>query len=419
MSLILNNEVFQMKYKNIVFDIGNVLIEYRWRDMLRDYGMAEERIEHFAKNVFMDPLWEEFDLGNMPFEHIISAYIKKYPDWEKDIDWFLHHTELMHVIRHNVGGLLRKLKEAGYNLYLLSNYNRVLLENHTKGAEFKAHVDGGVISYEVHVIKPDPAIYQHLFKKYNLKPEECLFFDDRQVNVDGAKACGMDAVLISSEKQLIGELQWLLESAAQNKKPAMPVYDFFAKVSRMKYINRWALMRNSREENLSEHSTEVAMIAHALCTIGNVRYGRHLNAERAALVGLYHDTSEIITGDLPTPIKYDNEQIREAYKEIETRAQMKLLSKLPKDLQPVFANVYGIAQPETDEERYLRGLVKAADKLSALIKCIEEVKSGNTEFSKAGESIQKTVDALADEYPEVSDFVSSFLPAYKKTLDEL
>lgn len=410
-----------MKYKNIVFDIGNVLIEYRWRDMLRDYGMAEDRIEHFAKNVFMDPTWEEFDLANMPFEDVITAYIEKYPDWEEEIDWFLHHSELMPVVRHNVGSLLGKLKDAGYHLYLLSNYNDVLLENHSRGAEFKEHVEGGIISYQVHVIKPDPAIYQHLFDKYDLKPEECLFFDDRQVNVDGAKACGMDAILVTSEKQLIGELQWLLESAMQKREAEVPVYDFFATVARMKYINRWALMRNSREENLSEHSTEVAMIAHALCTIGNVRYGRHLNAEKAALVGLYHDTSEIITGDLPTPIKYDNDEIRDAYKKIEARAEAKLLSKLPEDLQTAFAAVYGMDQlSEKDpDEAYMRALVKAADKLSALIKCIEEVKSGNTEFSKAGETIRGAVDELALEYPEVKDFVQSFLPAYKKTLDEL
>lgn len=410
-----------MKYKNIVFDIGNVLIEYRWRDMLRDHGMAEERIEHFAKNVFMDPIWNEFDLGNLPFEEIVAAYIKKYPDWKEDIDWFLHHTERMHVIRHNVGSLLGKLKAAGYQLYLLSNYNDILLENHTDGAEFKQHVDGGVISYQVHVIKPDPAIYHQLFEKYELKPEECLFFDDRQVNVDGAKACGMDAVLVTSEKQLIDEIQWLLESAAQKREADVPVYDFFATVARMKYINRWALMRNSREENLSEHSTEVAMLAHALCTIGNVRYGRHLNAEKAALAGLYHDTSEIITGDLPTPIKYDNDEIREAYKKIEARAEAKLLSKLPEDLVPAFAAVYGMDKlsDEDPDEAYMRQLVKAADKLSALIKCIEEVKSGNTEFSKAGETIQEAVNVLAAQYPEVKDFTQSFLPAYKKTLDEL
>ncbi len=409
-----------MRYKNIIFDIGNVLIEYRWRDMLRDHGMEEARIEDFAKNVFMDPLWEEFDLGNMPYEDIVAAYVKKYPDWAAEIDWFLHHTELMHIIRHSVGELLGKLKEAGYDLYLLSNYSEVLLNNHTEGAAFKEHIAGGVISYQVHAIKPDPAIYQHLFEKYNLKPEECLFFDDRQANVDGAKACGMDAILVTSEKQLVSEIQWLLESAAQKREPEVPVFDFFATVARMKYINRWALMRNSREENLSEHSTEVAMIAHALCTIGNVRYGRHLNAEKAALVGLYHDTSEIITGDLPTPVKYDNEEIRDAYKKIEARAEVRLISKLPEDLQPVFAAVYGIEQVSEDvEEKYLRQLVKAADKLSALIKCIEEVKSGNSEFSKAGETIQKAVDGLVDTYPEVKDFVQSFLPAYKKTLDEL
>ncbi|MCR5097956.1 MAG: 5'-deoxynucleotidase [Lachnospiraceae bacterium] len=194
-------------------------------------------------------------------------------------------------------------------------------------------------------------------------------------------------------------------------------YHFFAAISRMKYINRWALMRNSREENLSEHSMEVAMIAHALCVIGNTRFDRHLNADRAAVVGIYHDASEIITGDMPTPVKYYSEDIRDAYKKVEAVAEYKLLNKLPADIRDSYEKVF--FADDSADDAYMRRLVKAADKLSALIKCIEEEKSGNTEFKTAKESTQKTLDKMRDELPEVAVFMDEFLPPYGKTLDEL
>ena len=194
-------------------------------------------------------------------------------------------------------------------------------------------------------------------------------------------------------------------------------YNFFATISRMKYINRWALMRNSRSENLSEHSLEVAMIGHALCVIGNTRYNKSLNADRAALIGLYHDSSEIITGDMPTPVKYYNPDIRDAYKQVETIAEYKLLEKLPSDLQPAFMEIY--KTDNSADDKYMSRLVKAADKLSAYIKCIEEEKAGNTEFSTAKITIEKALNKLKKELPEVEDFITEFLPAYGKTLDEL
>ena len=194
-------------------------------------------------------------------------------------------------------------------------------------------------------------------------------------------------------------------------------YNFFATISRMKYIDRWALMRNSRNETLSEHSLEVAMIAHALAVIGNVRYDRNLDENSAALIGLYHDSSEIITGDMPTPVKYYNPEIKEAYKEVEKIAEYKLLQKLPSDLRPAFEKIY--KTDNSAEDHYLRRLVKAADKISAYIKCIEEEKAGNTEFKTAKASIGKSLDKLSEEFPEVKDFVNEFLPPYGKTLDEL
>jgi 5'-deoxynucleotidase len=192
-------------------------------------------------------------------------------------------------------------------------------------------------------------------------------------------------------------------------------YHFFATVSRMKYIERWALMRNSRPENLSEHSLEVGMIAHALCVIGNVRYGKSLNAEKAALIGMYHDASEIITGDMPTPVKYYNDDIRTAFKEVEALADARLLSQLPEDLRPAYQAIFQ-ADPQ---EAYLRRLVKAADKLSALIKCMEEENTGNQEFRTAKQTIREALTAMEQELPEVSDFIREFIPSYGKTLDEL
>ena len=194
-------------------------------------------------------------------------------------------------------------------------------------------------------------------------------------------------------------------------------YNFFATISRMKYIERWALMRNSRPENLSEHSLEVAMIAHALCTIGNVRYGKKLDANKAALIGLYHDASEIITGDMPTPVKYYNEELKHAYKQVEAIADSTLLHKLPDDLRPAYEEIF--RAQEGEDERYMRRLVKAADKLSALIKCIEEKNAGNSEFRTAEESTLKSLDKLKEECVEVGDFIEDFLEPYGKTLDEL
>lgn len=193
---------------------------------------------------------------------------------------------------------------------------------------------------------------------------------------------------------------------------------FFAIVSRMKYIERWALMRSARPENLSEHSLEVATISHCLATLGNVRYGRTLDAEKTALIGLFHDTTEIVTGDMPTPVKYANRSIRDAYKDVERSAEDTLLDTLPADLRPTYEAIFR-GDPTDENDVYLRRLVKAADKISALIKCIDEDQSGNAEFKTAEESIRAKVGKMAAQMPEVADFVAEFLPSYGKTLDQL
>ncbi|MCR4843275.1 MAG: 5'-deoxynucleotidase [Eubacterium sp.] len=194
-------------------------------------------------------------------------------------------------------------------------------------------------------------------------------------------------------------------------------YSFFAAISRMKYIERWALMRNSRPENLCEHSMEVALIAHALCTLGNERLGKNLDANKAAVIGLYHDASEIITGDMPTPVKYYSDDIRTAYKRVESIAEYRLLEKLPLDMQPTYEDIF--RGKDGDDEVYMRKLVKAADKLSALIKCMEEENAGNREFRTALESTTAKIEELAKSLPEVKIFMDEFLDAYGQTLDEL
>ena len=188
---------------------------------------------------------------------------------------------------------------------------------------------------------------------------------------------------------------------------------FFAMMARMKYIERWALMRNSASENISEHSMEVAMLAHALALLGNKRLGKQYSPERVALLGLYHDCTEIITGDMPTPVKYHDPEIREAYKRIEAGAARRLLNMLPEDLREEYV-AYLLPEAESAEEGLL---VKAADKLSALIKCIEEEKAGNQEFHSAKEATRRSVRNLHCQEAEI--FCEEFLPEYYKTIDEL
>lgn len=187
---------------------------------------------------------------------------------------------------------------------------------------------------------------------------------------------------------------------------------FFALMGRMKYINRWGLMRNTKMENICEHSMDVAMIAHALGVINNVYYGGNLNPDRLALMGMYHDATEIITGDMPTPVKYYNPLIRNAYKEVESVAKDELLEGLPEEMRPYYAPI----MQDTEREAVMWLYVKAADKLSALVKCIEERSMGNQDFCKAEET---TIESIREmKLPEVNFFMEHFIPAYGLTLDE-
>lgn len=187
---------------------------------------------------------------------------------------------------------------------------------------------------------------------------------------------------------------------------------FFSMLLRMKYIDRWSLMRNTRAESLAEHSLDTAVLAHALGVLAKERFGKEVDPERIAVLALFHDASEIITGDMPTPIKYRNERITAAYKEVEAEANRTLIEALPEDLQ----KSYGAILLPCEEEAELWSYVKAADKLSALIKCIEERRSGNMEFLEAEKGLWETV--RASEMPEMQAFLQEFMDGFSKTLDE-
>ena len=188
-------------------------------------------------------------------------------------------------------------------------------------------------------------------------------------------------------------------------------YAFFAYLSRLKLISRWSLMRNTQPENDAEHSLQVAMIAHAIAVIGQVRYRRDVDPEHVLSLAVYHDATEVMTGDLPTPVKYHNEELRGAYRRLEDVSADRLLSLLPDDLKPAFTPYL------KQSPGYERDVVKAADRISAYIKCLEEKRAGNREFDYAAENVKKSIDAL--DLPEVKDFLADFLPAFEMTLDEL
>lgn len=186
---------------------------------------------------------------------------------------------------------------------------------------------------------------------------------------------------------------------------------FFAYISRLRFISRWALMRNTAPENVQEHSHQTAVLAHALALIRNKRFGGHVDPGAAAVAALYHDASEILTGDMPTPIKYYSPSIRSAYQEVEAEANRKLLEMLPPELRENYAPVLEIPDPE------LRTLVKAADKLSAYIKCVEEVKAGNGEFGDAARQTRAALESFG--LPEVDYFLETFMDSFSLTLDQL
>ena len=191
----------------------------------------------------------------------------------------------------------------------------------------------------------------------------------------------------------------------------MKLYPFSALLARMKYITRWSLMHSTRPESLSEHTCDTALMAHILCLIARQYTGTPCRPKTVAVAALYHDAPEIITGDMPTPIKYYNPDIRDAYKNVERVAERKLLDMLPPELRPAYEDLLRPADPEVET------LVKAADKLAAHIKCLEELKAGNDEFRRAAQQTAAALDEM--DLPELGYFREHFLASYSLTLDEL
>ena len=188
---------------------------------------------------------------------------------------------------------------------------------------------------------------------------------------------------------------------------------FFAYLSRMRFIGRWGLMHSTRPENIQEHSLRVAMIAHALGVVRNRLFAGGVSPERLAVLAMYHDAGEVLTGDLPRPVKYFNPEIETSYRRIETVARERLLGMVPDPLRAEYAALFRQESASSVE----RELVKAADKLCAYMKCLEEVTAGNREFVEAEKTLRQTIEAI--DLPEVHYFVQTFVPSFRLTLDEL
>ncbi len=191
-------------------------------------------------------------------------------------------------------------------------------------------------------------------------------------------------------------------------------FHFFAYLGRMKLIDRWSLMRCTQRENVQEHSLQVAIISHSIALIKNKFFGGHLSPEKVALAAIFHDATEVLTGDLPTPVKYFSRNIRAAYKEVEGFAVDQLLHLLPTELKDDYRRLLHL----TDDESETREIIKAADVISAYIKCLEEQAAGNHEFSRAQKSIEGKITVLCKR-PEVAYFVEHFVPSFALTLDEI
>ena len=196
--------------KHIVFDVGGVLIAYRWHEMLMEHGLTAEQANEVGICVFEDLMWNQMDAGLVSIDDVVKHCRETYPSYAQDITWFLEHADEMQVERPEVWKRLPLLKEAGYDIYILSNYSEHMFQKHTADAKFWSYIDGAVVSYQVHQLKPQPEIYHSLLEKYHLKAEECFFFDDRKENTKGAENVGMHAFTVQEEAAFLAEMDRLI-----------------------------------------------------------------------------------------------------------------------------------------------------------------------------------------------------------------
>ena len=195
------------KIKDLIFDLGGVLIGFRWKEMLTlDFGVEESRAEEIGHRIFEDPIWNEYDRGTVDTDELTDHYFSLYPGDSAIIKRLFQEGERMVIRRDTLWKKIENLKDQGFRIFILSNYSRFLFEKHSKPIPFMDRLDGMVVSYEVHMLKPEPGIYEHILKKYSLVPEECIFFDDTRENVDAAIKMGIQSVQVLSEEMLVKEL---------------------------------------------------------------------------------------------------------------------------------------------------------------------------------------------------------------------
>ena len=196
--------------RNLIFDVGGVLIGYRWKEMfMDDFGLSEEEAEKLGSRIFDDPIWPDFDRGFVETDSLVEHYCSLYPDSEYYFKRMMYENDKMATEREAVWEKMAELKSRGYNIYILSNYSEHLFKKHTDHMPFRKIIDGGVVSYEVGAVKPERKIYEKILEKYSLNADECIFYDDIEKNVEAARALGIESYLVTSEEDLLKELEML------------------------------------------------------------------------------------------------------------------------------------------------------------------------------------------------------------------
>lgn len=195
------------QYKNIIFDVGEVLLSYRWKAALAEGGCSTEEANELGPKVFASKYWPQLDLGIRPYFEVAEDLASEFPEYHDVVMNFLTEVKRMPLPRPKVWAEVHRLKEKGYGIYLLSNYSEYMFTNHTEGLPFIDDISGKMVSYMININKPDQGIYEALMSKYDLKPSECIFFDDRAENIEGAKKCGIAGIVVTDEEFLLEQLK--------------------------------------------------------------------------------------------------------------------------------------------------------------------------------------------------------------------